>query len=539
MKIVILGAGIGGLTVAHELMHRGTRPYDIHIYERNAIIGGMARSGYKERQGVMLPTEYSWRIYGPNYDNLREILKEIPLQDTPDKSVHDNLVDLHDYLIADTDAILKMNNGMKTLFDLRAALKDVSLREKLTVLRKICYCFMISDDHLNALDNMSWKDYIDPGDGLSHNTKKYIVDIMGPYLGAELNQVNVPSVVKTLESFKLWNRPISVMLGPTNEAWFNHWYSHLKAKGVTFHFNSNVVDIATTDKSVTHAVLSDGSMISGDVFYCSLPVESVAAMPTLEMPDIKTLAARAHQLMVAIQFYFDKKITFDNKNTGMYIPDSPWQLVIEPQGSIWNKQYGDIKDIWSIGLCDPVRNGLLIQKPFIHCNEKEIKDEVWYQLTHSSLNTFLKLDEVTVLDYQLWDTYVHNGKQLVTNEPKFSTNKGTYFLRPNNNTQYENFHFATAYTKTDTDMFEMESAAESGRLAARLLEPSISAFKIDRILLFAPYQMLDRLLCKLNLYQRYTFTWLLLGSPLLVLMPFIYIKRRIKAKKKHKIAVTA
>ncbi len=25
-------------------------------------------------------------------------------------------------------------------------------------------------------------------------------------------------------------------------------------------------------------------------------------------------------------------------------------------------------------------------------------------------------------------------------------------------------YFATAYTKTDTDMFEMESAAESGRL---------------------------------------------------------------------------
>lgn len=43
MKVIIIGAGIGGLTVAHELSKYG---YDITIYERNDIVGGLARSKY-------------------------------------------------------------------------------------------------------------------------------------------------------------------------------------------------------------------------------------------------------------------------------------------------------------------------------------------------------------------------------------------------------------------------------------------------------------------------------------------------------------
>lgn len=37
-------------------------------------------------------------------------------------------------------------------------------------------------------------EYIDPKNSLCHDMKKYIVDIMGPYLGADYRQVNVPSV---------------------------------------------------------------------------------------------------------------------------------------------------------------------------------------------------------------------------------------------------------------------------------------------------------------------------------------------------------
>jgi len=510
-KVVILGAGIGGLTVAHELI-RCNSEYEIHVYDRNKVIGGMARSGVKQRGDVSLPTEYSWRIYGPNYDNLRDIFKQIPLIHNAKKTVHDNLIDVNDFLIADQHTIFLMNNRPKMLWDMRQAFKTIPFQQKWRVISKIMYCFMISTDRLNRMDNLTWNDYIDPDHSLCHDMRKYIIDIMGPFLGAEPLQVNVPSTAKTLESFKVLNRPISVMNAPTNEAWFDHWQVHLEGQGVKFHLNTHVTDMHAEGDRVTDVTIEDNE-VSADIFFCCLSVESVAAMPSLNLPGITELANRGRQLMVGMQLYFDKKIAMPSNHTAMYIPDSPWQLVIEPQGSLWGKTYDDISDVWSIGLCDPIRPGLLIKKPFIECSHEEIQQEVWHQITTSELGNHLSLHTIAVLDYNVWDTYRFNGEALDTKEPKFSTNKGTYFLRPDNATRYHNLYFATAYTKTETDMFEMESAAESGRRAASLIEPSVRVIPSHRPEWFVFYRWLDSIFKPFNFYQYAPLGWLFLGLP--------------------------
>jgi uncharacterized protein with NAD-binding domain and iron-sulfur cluster len=529
-KVVILGGGIGGLTVAHELVGSG-QDYDIHIYERNASIGGMARSGYKERNGVKLPTEYCWRIYGPNYHNLRAILRQIPLTNESNKNVHDNLVDIRDYLIADKGKIFFMNNRPKTLLDIRGAFKNVPLAEKASVLSKILYCFMISTKRLNSLDRLSWSEYINPDNTLSHDMRKYVIESMAPYLGAEHSKVNVPSVAKTLETFTLFNKPLSVMNGPTSEAWFDHWQAYLESKGVTFHLNTQVADVKTMSDTIEAITLADGTTVRADVFFCCLPVESVAKIPSLKIKGISELAKRAHQLMVGIQLYFDKKIPLPKQNTAMHIPDSPWQLVIEPQGSIWGKSYGDVADVWSIGLCDPFRPGNLIKKPFTECSYQEIEKEVWHQVTSSELGPFLGLEKVKVIDYKLWNTYVYDGTKIDTYEPKFSTNKGTYYLRPRNKTSYKNLYFATAYTQTTTDMFEMESAAESGRRAAQLLDKSVRVAESGRPILFAPYRWLDALFARLNPYKILPGVWFVIGLPIaIVLYPLVYLREVSRAR---------
>lgn len=511
-KIIILGGGVAGLTVAHELSRCGE--YEIHIYEKNETIGGMARSGFKNWKEFKLPTEYCWRIYGPNYKNLREILKQIPLIDNPEKTVHDHLIDIRDYLIADQDNIFIMNNRPTTLLSIRRAFKKVPFHEKWSVSSKILYSFMISDERLNALDSMTWNEYINPKNSLCHDMRKYIVDIMAPFLGAEATQVNVPSVVKTLESFKLFNHPISVMNGPTNEAWLDHWKVYLETNGVTFHLNSKIEDAYIEHKKLEYLVLSDGSKITGDTFFCCLPVESVAMMPSLKIEGIEELAKRSHQLMVGIQLYFNRPIPLPYRNTAMYIPDSPWQLIIEPQGSIWDRKYGDIADFWSIGICDPIRSGLLVKKPFIECSHEEIQKEVWHQILTSDFSNYLDIKNVQILNYNVWNTYVFNGRKIETEEPKFSTNKGTLFLRPDNRTIYENLFFAAGYTKTQTDMFEMEGAAESGRKAAQILEKSVNVIDNNRPLFFAPYRWLDSLMPQFNIYQDYPFLYFFLGLPI-------------------------
>ena len=70
--ITIIGGGIGGLTVAHELSKYND--YNITIYERNDDIGGLARSK-RDKDGCA--TEYCWRVFFGFYDNLFKTFSEI------------------------------------------------------------------------------------------------------------------------------------------------------------------------------------------------------------------------------------------------------------------------------------------------------------------------------------------------------------------------------------------------------------------------------------------------------------------------------
>lgn len=72
-NIVIIGGGISGLTVAHYLIKKG---YKVSLYEKSNVVGGMARS-VRDKNNV--PTEHSWRGYGPQYHNFFRLAKDIPL----------------------------------------------------------------------------------------------------------------------------------------------------------------------------------------------------------------------------------------------------------------------------------------------------------------------------------------------------------------------------------------------------------------------------------------------------------------------------
>ncbi len=80
MKVIVFGAGISGLTVAHELVKKG---FSVEIYEKDILGGGMAKS-IRNKDNV--PTEHSWRGYGPHYHNFFRLAKEIPLSNNKNKS---------------------------------------------------------------------------------------------------------------------------------------------------------------------------------------------------------------------------------------------------------------------------------------------------------------------------------------------------------------------------------------------------------------------------------------------------------------------
>lgn len=86
--IAIFGGGIAGLTTALELVNKG---FKIKIYEKDDSCGGMAKS--KRINGI--PTEHSWRGYARFYNNIFDILQQIPVLE----SFTDNIYTMNEFKV--------------------------------------------------------------------------------------------------------------------------------------------------------------------------------------------------------------------------------------------------------------------------------------------------------------------------------------------------------------------------------------------------------------------------------------------------------
>ena len=70
-KVAEFGAGIAGLTAAHELARRG---WLVSVYESNAEAGGFFRSARRVVSDYT-PSEYSWHGMGPWYFNVFDLIE--------------------------------------------------------------------------------------------------------------------------------------------------------------------------------------------------------------------------------------------------------------------------------------------------------------------------------------------------------------------------------------------------------------------------------------------------------------------------------
>jgi len=90
-KIIIFGAGISGLTVAHELVEKG---FNVEVHETDYIPGGMARS---TRTLNDTPSEHSWRGYGPFYYNTYDILGRLKIKSYQISNQSDNNLNVNSF----------------------------------------------------------------------------------------------------------------------------------------------------------------------------------------------------------------------------------------------------------------------------------------------------------------------------------------------------------------------------------------------------------------------------------------------------------
>ncbi|MBI4152403.1 FAD-dependent oxidoreductase [Candidatus Woesearchaeota archaeon] len=486
-KVIVCGAGIGGLTVAHELAKRN---FAVTIYEQNKIVGGLARSSYHTKNNQKYPTEYSWRVYGANYKNLLRLINEIPLRSRRNRSVFHNLVQVCTYIFprfGKEEVIISRGKNKGKLMN------NFKTGDIFKIIDKILYCLTMSTRRADSLDHIKWKDYCQD---LSPEAKKYMIQLWGPVLGMDTTKMSFPVIARMVGILLggLINYPsrLYLMNKPTNDGWFDEWTDYLQnTRKVKIKTGYNIVDFKMKNGMIDHVFVNDQeknetTKDTADYYVCALPVEAVAGIVSKnpQLAQISTLqntiklAEKCRQIQLSVQLFLDQEIIYPStEKVILYLPDTPWSLIIEPQDLIWGRTYctdQEVKAVLSVGICQTDKPGILYNKPFIKCTKDEIKEEVWSQILKSchfssiAIKNKRKLDKANIVFFYIWDSFQFDRqkKEMEVWEPKFSNNSHSLKYQPDHATEIPNFLFATGYTKTDRYIYSMESAAEAGTLCA-------------------------------------------------------------------------
>ncbi len=518
-KVIVCGGGIGGLTTAHELAKRGV---DVVVYERHDILGGLARSSYYTQDEKTYPVEYSWRVYGTGYKNLLHLLKDIP--SGGGKTIYDNLVKIKTFLFPRKSgpAYVLPKEG-----DQGPLVTNFSWKDKWQILKKTLYCVSICEERMNAMDHIRWTDFCSD---LSDEARKYVVRIWGPVLGMDPTYMSFPVVARMMKivfaGFLGVSDGLFVMNKPTNDAWFDPWEAHLTSTGhVTIKRQHEIQDLILEDDEIKRVVvknLESGEMIedTADHVVCALSVESIAELVKRnkdlhrhdDLQRTIPLAEICRQVQLSVQLFLDQEFKYPtNKKNVLYLPDTPWALIIEPEALIWDKTYCSddrVKSVLSVGLCQTDVVGTVHGKPFTSCTREEVVDEVMDQMAtsyHTSITMAdgKQISHDSLVLFHMWDTFVYDEKteRLESWEPKFSNNANSFKDQPSVSTSVSNLLFATGYTKTDRFIYSMEAAAEAGvRCANEILKregrserTKVFGFSASP-LLFKPFAFIDKLL---------------------------------------------
>jgi len=505
MKVIIFGAGIAGLTVAHELLSCYGNKLDIEIYEQNSVAGGFAQSS---RDSTGMPTEHSWRGYAPFYDNLFDIIKRIPFQteSTNSKSVHsvhqNILFDRSIRFLMPHDNKLLPNESIQEISDRFPTYRDVMIAAFYTAKG------VFSDDRLTEISQVNYKKLMKSKDVSIYGVDRFI-KMLGPGLGLNENNASLSDLSKYLElklsSYFCGNRNAFgdwyVLNGPTNVKWIDPWVSYLKSKRVKFHFNTCLKRLHIDNDKVTSATIHpavgkiknnrmNNKKVTADIYVSCLGPYSLADVlrisnnkniaknPQLNKTIMQAKAPPHNQ--IAFSLLFKNKINMVNSkinevnfaNYAITFPDSEFNITVCPQDNFFKDDPffttgdGKGKTMWSGTVCVSDVPGRIYNKPAINLTKSQLCEEIKAQMFNSAeLNILLKDQSTEVDRIKIWKHWHFDSKKnRLVSHPKWVTTTTTYGNRPSQITSIKNLFLGGAHTNTTTKLWSMEGAVESGKL---------------------------------------------------------------------------
>lgn len=528
-KVAILGGGIGGLSAAHELVERG---FEVHVYEKNEVCGGKARSLQKPwlsnssaPTGPLLPGEHGFRFFPGFYQHLDDTMKRIPLgslntiSSAPNgpslapitaSTAFDNLVRATEFGIAqegkppyvlppsNPHTLQQWINALDNFFGNPGL--ELAAGEKEILLKKMLRLFVMCRERREQdYECTAWYDYHnpDPLSPLSNQyNKMFVTGFSRAFVAMDAKKASTLVGANTLAQFfrVFFNKSTMdrVLNAPTNDAWLTPWVAYLAHKGVTFHMQEELtglnVSTGSGPKKITSATLKNDAtgntttLTDPDYYVAAVPVEVMQALvqsnPALAPPG--SSLAQIHNIQVSwmtgIMFYLTQDVPIVHGHVNF--ADSNWALTGISQPQFWpNDQlanYGDgsFRGLLSIVISDweTLSDKRLVspKKLAKDCADAQEVADETWAQIVAHIPSLPAATPEFFLDPAIKFT---GGAPPVINEEPFMTNmKCALQYRPDAATDIENLMLASDYVRTYVDIATMEGANEAGRRAAKAID---------------------------------------------------------------------
>lgn len=517
-SVAVFGAGMGGLSAAHELAERG---FQVTVYERKAL-GGKSRSipvpgtGTGGRQD--LPGEHGFRFFPGFYQNLPDTMSRIPFGTG---SVRDNLVPASLEVIAYKGKELRIPvpgsiGGSLT----PEAIRDY-LRSALTALTTVplpqieffaakLVTFVTSGPRrrLGQWENMGFADFIKAAN-MSQEYRDLLVKMFTASLvAAQPDRANTRTMGLMFEALVYsglglgpYGPPDRVLNGPSSDVWITPWIDHLTGLGVQFKLGWTATGFDYAGGRITGVRVSDPAGASGTVtadhYVAALPIERIQPLLTTAMkaadPALNRLSRLETDWMNGVMIYLKEPRPIANGH--LVYAATPWALTSISQAQFWRgnfaDRYGDgtVTDCLSLDLSDWNAPGILFGRTAKQCTRPQIVQEVLAQVRSALPGGAALLPDSIVRSWFVDPAITGEGTAAVANdEPLLINTTGSWADRPAATTRIPNLFLAADYVRNSINLATMEGGNEAGRMAANaVLDASgSSASRAELFELYVP-----------------------------------------------------
>ncbi len=503
-RVAVLGGGMAGLAVAHELAERG---FEVTVFEPKAW-GGKARSipvpGTGTGGRADLPGEHGFRFFPGFYHHVPDSMRRTPFGSNP-HGVWDNLsaakggkflrggdrADAFIFGIGPDPAALLTVDGLRRYLTENLKGEDVPPDElAYFVTRLLVFLTSSTERRFGQWENMSWWDFV--GAATRSPDYKHV-------LAAGLTR-NLVAAKETLASTRtigsMGEAFVYTMFGkgndgaldrvldlPTNEAWIDPWLITLRSLGVRFAYGQALSSYEIGGGKVQAVWLTDAAgnrtRHESDWFVSAMPVDKAVHYLSPELlaldPSLANLNHLLTDWMVGIQFFLKKKVSITDGHITFI--DSPWALTALTQGQFWKSRnfpaaYGDgsFVDCLSVDISNWDAVGMLYGKTAKECSPDEVAAEVLAQIRyHHTAGAVLTPDVIGSWFLDPGVAWNASTRTHTNDTPLLVNTAGSWKNRPGVRTKVPNLFLAGDFVQTNIDLATMEGANESGRKAANAI----------------------------------------------------------------------